>query len=978
MNRHLVVLLGLILFPWSTIPVGADTTPQKDKPAIKPMKVYGEWRIRVRPDKGAAYRKLIETKGLPLFRKAGGRMVGWWNTQVGNLYEQVTIWEYDSMAAFDRAGQILGKDEAFARFVERRDPLLSGEESRFLRLTPFAARPQLPDSARVVIHEIHRVPRKGMADYLAFMEKDGLPILKKHGFRPVGPWVVDVGRWTEVTFLFRFDSLADREQRIARFAAHPDVKTYAKIDQLVDDITTRVLTPTPFAAPVKESRRRPVSSRLLPHLAELAPGVFVAGFADRFGDANCGLVALRDATLLVDLPHGVDIPAFLKEVVRLTGKPVRKLALTHLGPDDVSVIESLIDHGVKEVAAPSRVTRRLQASKKVAAVLRPVYIFDIDVGDPSNAPSLRYLGDRSSSAKLLYLDGILPGGAGAVYLPLARVLFAGPLVAHGPRTRLAGTNTAPWLKALARLEELEPALVVPGFGSLGGPEVLRRQRRYLTELRRQVSYVIARGRPRTDLATEVRLPSDYLVWMPYDTPLAEDIVHVYRELTAPAAPFNGHPPARDDSLPHALVLIGDEPHEPGHIEEGLRPVFEATNVVPHFTVDVKCLSADNLAKVRLLVLLRDGLQRPHTGPKCDYVWMTPEQERAVVKFVEAGGGVLCLHNSLGLYPEGGPYLKMMGGRYTGHGPLERFRVEVTDAAHPVTRGVQAFTVADEQHTPEPIKGKTHLLLQSRSDAGKTAVAGWVVEAGAGRVCYLAPGHTREALLHPMYQRLMRNGVRWCLHLDRAKAKEPKEPAAKDRSLRHELLAMMKEDQRIRKAVLKEMARKGASPLHNQPITDPAVLKVIQDGARRMADVDKKTLSRMKEIVDRYGWPGKTLVGTDGAHAAWLLVQHADTDRAFQERCLKLMKAAPRGEVDLADIAYLTDRVLVGQKRKQVYGTQLVGDRGVFKPQPIEDEANVDKRRAQVGLRLLAEYLKTAQAVYQKGPQKEPAKKESKQ
>ena len=78
----------------------------------------------------------------------------------------------------------------------------------------------------------------------------------------------------------------------------------------------------------------------------------------------------------------------------------------------------------------------------------------------------------------------------------------------------------------------------------------------------------------------------------------------------PIAPFHGRDPTAADPRPHALVLIGDQPHEPGHIEEGLRPVFEATGVVPHFTVDVKALSAENLAKVRLLVILRDGLQRP--------------------------------------------------------------------------------------------------------------------------------------------------------------------------------------------------------------------------------------------------------------------------------------------------------------------------------------------------------------------------------
>ena len=59
-------------------------------------------------------------------------------------------------------------------------------------------------------------------------------------------------------------------------------------------------------------------------------------------------------------------------------------------------------------------------------------------------------------------------------------------------------------------------------------------------------------------------------------------------------------------------------------------------------------------------------------------------------FVEGGGGFLNLHNAMGLYPADGPYLDLVGGRYIGHGPLERFRVEVVDPDHPVTRGVERF------------------------------------------------------------------------------------------------------------------------------------------------------------------------------------------------------------------------------------------------------------------------------------------------
>jgi hypothetical protein len=41
-------------------------------------------------------------------------------------------------------------------------------------------------------------------------------------------------------------------------------------------------------------------------------------------------------------------------------------------------------------------------------------------------------------------------------------------------------------------------------------------------------------------------------------------------------------------------------------------------------------------------------------------------------------------------------------------------------------------------------------------------AGWVYEPAKGRLCHLANGHTREALLHPMFQALLRNAVNWCL------------------------------------------------------------------------------------------------------------------------------------------------------------------------------------------------------------------------
>jgi hypothetical protein len=214
----------------------------------KAARAYGQWRIRVRPDKTNEYAELIGSKGLPLFREAGGRMVGWWTTLVGDLYEHVTIWEYDDMAAFERAGGKLGKDKRFAEFVALRDPLLVGEESQFMQLTDFAGAPQLPEQGKLVVHEIHGVPLSRREAYLKFMQTEGLGLLKRHGFRPVGPWTMGVGDWTQVTYLFAYDSLAQRQELLQKFLAHPDARAYGgRINELVESVTTRILLPAAFA-----------------------------------------------------------------------------------------------------------------------------------------------------------------------------------------------------------------------------------------------------------------------------------------------------------------------------------------------------------------------------------------------------------------------------------------------------------------------------------------------------------------------------------------------------------------------------------------------------------------------------------------------------------------------------------------------------------------------------------------------------------
>ncbi len=728
-----------------------------DEPAESLGKIYGEWRIAVKPNKGAEYDKLIETEGLPLFQQAGGRMVGWWKTLVGNLYEHVTIWEYDDMAAFEKAIGILGGEKKFAAFVAKRDPLLTGEENRFMRLVPGAKPPPLPDASKFVFHEIHRVPLARQGAYFNWLRAEGLPILEKFGFRPVGPWTTSIGDWSEVTLLLRFESLAERDKLIARFNASAEIRLFkAAVSELTEQVTTRLLIPAPFTKPAapESNKAAAAESPILPHLERISPRVFAAGFADKFRSANCGFFAAGEGAVLIDLPRGVVVSEFAKEVEQLTGRTPRRLILTHANADDLPLIKELVAAGVREVIVSRAIhqvlTRKIEADPGI-----PFRICD----------SATAVGSADMPIRFVPVDGTAAAGAALVELPSEGVLFAGPLVVNGPRARLVGSDTAEWVAALRALNERPFERVVPGFGSWTLRDSVVRQLRFLEEIRSQVAYAVALGKPPEALEKQVRISADFQVWMPYDNPVAEDLLSVYRELTVPNAPYAGRPPGTDDQHVHALVLIGDGPHEPQHLEQGLTPAFAAAGITPHFTVDVRALSSENLARVKLLVVLRDGLMRPTDDPKSFYCWVTREHEQAVVDFVDHGGGFLNLHNALGLYPENGPYLKLAAGKYVGHGPLERFRVQAVDQEHPITRGIAPFTVADEQHTPVVDHPRVRILLRSQSDAGVLGDAGWVCEPGAGRLCHLACGHTREALTHPAYQQLLRHAMLWCARRD---------------------------------------------------------------------------------------------------------------------------------------------------------------------------------------------------------------------
>ena len=122
-----------------------------------------------------------------------------------------------------------------------------------------------------------------------------------------------------------------------------------------------------------------------------------------------------------------------------------------------------------------------------------------------------------------------------------------------------------------------------------------------------------------------------------------------------------------------------------------------------------------------------------------------------------------------------------------------------------------------------------------------------------------------------------------------------------------------------------------------------------------------------EILDTYGWPGKSLVGDDGAEAAWMLALHTMPDPQVLRRCLRLLQAAAAaGEAEPSQVPFLVDRVSLIERNVQVYGTTICRQAdGNFGPPLLEDPDHVDARRRAVGLPPLEHDIRRIEALYRR-------------
>ena len=200
----------------------------------------------------------------------------------------------------------------------------------------------------------------------------------------------------------------------------------------------------------------------------------------------------------------------------------------------------------------------------------------------------------------------------------------------------------------------------------------------------------------------------------------------------------------------ALVLVGGPYHdEPGAREELSAALLAHSDAELTLTDDTTALVGDRLSAFDVVVVYT-------TGGK-----LAASEEEALAEFVRAGKGFFGLHGAAASYKENRLFHEVLGCTFVEHPPLGEVAVQVRDPFHPITAGVQDFSVADELYILDYDPEDIDLLTTARlGPEGEAQLSAYDRAYGAGRVFYLGLGHDARCLRAEPFRVLAGRGLMW--------------------------------------------------------------------------------------------------------------------------------------------------------------------------------------------------------------------------
>lgn len=273
-------------------------------------------------------------------------------------------------------------------------------------------------------------------------------------------------------------------------------------------------------------------------VTELAPGVYFrkAQWKPEFIGCNQGWIVFDDFVLVIEASFPNQAEELIREIRKTTDKPIKYVFDTHWHGDHADGNPVFIAAGASAIASES--SREQFLNKGIAAFEKakqekPQEYGQFKYGIPAvYFPKKMVLEDSSQRVELIHIGhGHTPGDAVA-WLPKHGILFTGDSCVNGAFNYTGESNTASWIAVLTEMAKMPIKTVCPGHGERSDAKLVATQRRYFVELRHAIQEAITAGKSLDDIKKSIDLPW-YQEWAGVTVrERAENIEHVYKELTS--------------------------------------------------------------------------------------------------------------------------------------------------------------------------------------------------------------------------------------------------------------------------------------------------------------------------------------------------------------------------------------------------------------------------------------------------------------
>jgi uncharacterized protein len=209
------------------------------------------------------------------------------------------------------------------------------------------------------------------------------------------------------------------------------------------------------------------------------------------------------------------------------------------------------------------------------------------------------------------------------------------------------------------------------------------------------------------------------------------------------------PAAEPPTKPLTVLFLGDKGHHrPADRAPQLIPVLATRGIDVTYTEAMSDLNPTTLAKYDVLMIYANTER------------ISPEQEKALLDYVENGGGFAPIHCASYCFFRNSPkYIALVGAQFKSHETGE-FDVKVVDANHPITKELELFRTWDETYVHHMHNEKDRMVLEVRDEKGRDEPWTWVRTQGKGRIFYTAYGHDQRTWGNPGFHALVERGLRW--------------------------------------------------------------------------------------------------------------------------------------------------------------------------------------------------------------------------